>query len=301
VAKLWGAADETEQQLHLLPPMTPAAGSHDLHGIPATLFLALAARALAPIEAPELGFADPKAEQILRTLDIDPRRFALNANEVRAVVLRSQWFTQTTRRFFQLHPQALCINLACGLNASFEQVAEAEGDRFGWIDLDLPEVIAIRRRFFVETAQRRTIEGDVTNPSLFSTLPWDPGEPALIVAEGLFYYLETAQVEGFFRVLAEAADARRAHVEIAFDYASPLAAWIVGRRPAHRQLGTACAWTLRRPGDLRRIDARLEVVEDSDVFLGAMGRGARQVNAIYRLITGGGLGGCAHLRRAPRP
>jgi hypothetical protein len=28
-----------------------------------------------------------------------------------------------------------------------------------------------------------------------------------------------------------------------------------------------------------------------------MGTGARQVDAFYRLVTGSGLGGCAHLRR----
>ncbi len=279
--------------------MRLSARTHDLHGVPATLFVALAARALAPIEAPELGLAEHQAAQILRRLEIDPRQFALNANEVRAVALRSQWFAQTTRKFFERYPHGLCVNVGCGLNASFEQVAEAGGGRFTWIDLDLPEVIAIRRQFFVETERRRIIEGDITDASLFSTLPWAPGEPALILAEGLLYYLKPAQVEAFLSVQADAADARCANVEIAFDYVSPLGAWIVGQRPAHRQLGTAYAWTLRRPNDLIRIDRRLEVVEDTNVFMGAMGPGARQVNTICRVITGGELGGCAHLRRTP--
>jgi O-methyltransferase involved in polyketide biosynthesis len=279
--------------------MTFAPRTHDLRGIPATLFLTLAARALAPIEAPELGLADSKADEILARLEIDPRQFALNANEVRAVVLRSQWFAQTTRRFFERYPEGLCINVGCGLTASFEQVAEAGGGSFSWIDLDLPEVIAIRRRFFVETERRRIIEGDITKSSLFSMLPWSNSQPALIVAEGLLYYLKPARVEAFLRAQAEAADSRRAQIEIAFDYVSRLGAWIVGRRPAHRQLGTAYSWTLRRPSDLLRIDPRLEVVEDTNAFMRAMGPGVRQVNAICRLVTGGELGGCAHLRRSP--
>ncbi|HYR79006.1 MAG TPA: class I SAM-dependent methyltransferase [Candidatus Dormibacteraeota bacterium] len=281
--------------------MTFAPRTHDLHGIPATLFLTLAARALAPIEAPELGLADHKAEQILARLEIDPRQFALNANEMRAVVLRSQWFAQTTRSFFERYPEGLCINVGCGLNASFEQVADAGGGRFTWIDLDLPEVIAIRRQFFVETARRRIIEGDITKSGLFSTLPWGNGQPALIIAEGLLYYLKPAQVEAFLGALAEASDSRRAQIEIAFDYVSRLGAWIVGRRPAHQQLGTAYAWTLRRPGDLLRRDPRLELVEDTNVFMRAMGPWVQQVNAICRIVTGGELGGCAHLSRSPNP
>jgi len=272
--------------------------THDLHGVPATLFLTLAARALAPIEAPELGLIDRKAEQILARLEIDPRQFELNANEVRAVVLRSQWFAQTTSKFFERYPNGLCINVGCGLTASFEQVADAGG----WIDLDLPEVIAIRRQFFVETPRHRMIEGDITKSSLFSMLPtlgWSTGQPALIVAEGLLYYLKPAQVAAFLGALAEAADLRRAQIEIAFDYVSRLGAWIVGRRPAHHQLGTAYSWKLRRPSDLLRRDPRLEVVEDTNVFMRAMGPWVRQLNAIYRVIIGGQLGGCAHLRRSP--
>jgi O-methyltransferase involved in polyketide biosynthesis len=118
-----------------------------------------------------------------------------------------------------------------------------------------------------------------------------------VVAEGVLYFLQRAQVESLFRAQADAADARRATVEIAFDYASPFGAWIVTRRPAHRQLGTTFAWTVHNPSELRRVDPRLEVVEDSNVFLNAMGTGARQLDALYHLVSGSSLGGCAHLRR----
>ncbi|MFZ0886819.1 MAG: class I SAM-dependent methyltransferase [Candidatus Binataceae bacterium] len=278
---------------------TPAVRAHDLKGVSATLLVVLAARALAPIEAPELGFADPHAEHVLQRLEVDARQFGLKASAVRAVVLRAQWFNRTIRGFFERYPQGLCINIGCGLTPSFEQVADAGGSGFGWIDLDLPEVIELRRRFFADTARRRTMEGDVTDPSLFARLPWAPGEPAIIAAEGLLYYLPPAQVEAFFAAQAHAAGARRAYIEVAFDYASPLGAWMVTRLSAHRRLGTACLWTLRRASDLRRIDPRLEVAEDSNVFLAGMGLGARQLNALYRFVTGGGLGGCAHLRRFP--
>lgn len=278
---------------------TPVASAHDLKGVSATLLIVLAARALAPLKAPQLGFADPHAERVLQGLEVDARQFALRASAVRAVVLRAQWFNRTIRGFFERHPHGLCINLGCGLTASFEQVADAAGGSFGWIDLDLPEVVALRRCFFADTARRRTMERDVTDPGFFASLPWAPGEPAIIVVEGLLYYLKPAQVEAFFAAQADAARARRAYVEIVFDYASALGAWIVTRLSAHRQLGTACSWTLRRASDLQRIDPRLVVAEDSNVFLTGMGLGARQLNALYRFVTGSGLGGCAHLRRFP--
>jgi O-methyltransferase involved in polyketide biosynthesis len=277
--------------------MTLAARVHDLSGVSATMLVTLAAKALAATEAPDLEYAGDRSEQILRELEIDPRRFGLNTNEVRAVLLRSRWFGQTMRSFLQRHPRGLCINLGCGLDASFEELAEAGDGRFTWVDIDLPEVIALRRRFFAETAHRQFIAGDITDSHLFAMLPWDAGRPAIVVAEGVLYFLRRAQVESLLRAQAEAADARHSGVEMAFDYASPFGAWIVARRPAHRQLGTTFFWTLRSPGDLRQVDPRLEVAEDSNVFLQAMGAGARGLDALCRVVTGGGLGGCVRLCR----
>jgi O-methyltransferase involved in polyketide biosynthesis len=271
----------------------------DLPGVSATMLITLAAKMLAATDAPDLKYDHGRSREILRELDVDPRRFNLNPREVRAVVLRSQWFGQTVSRFVERYPDGLCINLGCGLDASFEELETAGDGRFAWIDVDLPTVIAIRRRFYGETARRRIVAGDITNSQLFTSLPWDADRPAIVVAEGVLYFLQRAQVESLIRAQAVAADARGANLEIAFDYASPFGAWIVTRRPAHRQLGTTFSWTVHNPGELRRVDRRLEVVEDSNVFLNAMGTGARQLQALYHLVSGSGLGGCAHLRRTP--
>ena len=280
--------------------MSPAESVSDLTGVPATMLITLAAKVLTATEAPDLQYAAHRSQEILRQLEIDPRRFNLNAREVRAVVLRSQWFGQTVRRFLEGHPDGLCINLGCGLDPSFEELEAAGDSRFAWVDVDLPEVIAIRRQFFAESAHRRIVAGDITDSHLFATLPWEAGRPAIVVAEGVLYFLQRAQVEALFLAQAEAADARRANLEIAFDYASPFGAWIVTRRPAHRQLGTTFSWTVHNPSEVRSVDPRLEVVEDSNVFLNAMGTGARQLDALYHLVSGGSLGGCAHLRRTAR-
>jgi O-methyltransferase involved in polyketide biosynthesis len=281
----------------VLPNMTLAPSVSALPGVSATMLVTLAAKALAATDAPETRYRDRRSTEILRELNVDPRSFNLNPSEVRAVVLRSQWFGQTVRRFLERHPDGLCINLGCGLDASFEDLEEASDGRFTWIDVDLPEVIAIRRRFFVESTRRRIVAGDVTDLGLLASIPWEIGRSAIVVAEGVLFFLQRAQVESLFRAQADAADARRANLEIAFDYASPLGAWIVTRRPAHRQLGTTFSWTVHNPIELRRVDPRLEVVEDSNVFLNAMGTGARQLDALYHLVSGSSLGGCAHLRR----
>ena len=131
-----------------LTNMTLAPSASELTGVSATMLITLAAKVLAATDAPDLQYAAHRSLEILRQLKIDPRRFNLNPREVRAVVLRSQWFAQTVRRFLKSHPDGLCINLGCGLDVSFEELEAIGGGGFTWVDVDLPEVIAIRRQFF---------------------------------------------------------------------------------------------------------------------------------------------------------
>jgi O-methyltransferase involved in polyketide biosynthesis len=267
----------------------------ELEGVSATLLLALAARALAPIDTPDLHFRDPLAERILREMCIDPRRYKLRKLEVRSVVLRAQWFADRQREFFRRHPNALAINFGCGLTASYEQVADTGDARFHWYDLDLEPVIGVRRRYFAETMRRRMLIRDASRDP-FYRIPWVPERPALIVAEGLLYYLRPAEVAAFLQTAVREAAARQSHVEILFDYASAMGARFLERRPAHRQLGTRYDWTMRRSREITAMEPRLEIVEDANLFALAMDPLSLTLNMIHRLIAGGNLGGCMHLR-----
>src|SRR5580700_6546990 len=102
----------------IVPPnMTLAPSVSALPGVSATMLVTLAAKARVVTDAPELHYPHRRSQEILRQLEIDPRSFNLNPSEVRAVVLRSQWFGQTVRRFLNSHPDGVCINLGCGLDA----------------------------------------------------------------------------------------------------------------------------------------------------------------------------------------
>jgi O-methyltransferase involved in polyketide biosynthesis len=270
-----------------------------LEGVSATLLIALAARALAPLDAPDLNFRDPLAEKILREMDIDPRRYQLGKPEVRSMVLRAQWFADKQRAFFQRHPGALALNFGCGLSASYEQVASGNGGgSFTWYDFDLEQVIALRRKYFTDTAHRQMRIGDATRDP-FDEAPWLPGQPALVIAEGLLYYLSPVQVAEFIGAAVRTADLRGAPLEILFDYASALGAGFLARHPAHREFGTSYDWTLRRPGQVGAIEPRLAVIEDANLFVSTTPLAWRAFNALHRMVTGGSLGGCLHLRLAP--
>ncbi|MQA97206.1 MAG: hypothetical protein GEV11_22140 [Streptosporangiales bacterium] len=81
----------------------------------------------------------------------------------------------------------LVLHLGCGLDARAERVG---ADRGRWYDLDLPEVIDLRRRFLTETPGRRMIAASVTDHAWMDVV--DGTGPAMIVAEGLLMYTCTS-------------------------------------------------------------------------------------------------------------
>jgi len=63
-----------------------------------------------------------------------------------------------------------------------------------WYDLDLPEVIAIRKRFFTETPRNHMIASSVLDFHWMDLLPSNKN-PVLFLAEGLLMYLQESEVK----------------------------------------------------------------------------------------------------------
>ena len=55
-------------------------------------------------------------------------------------------FDRYARDFLGRHPDAVVVHIGCGLDSRFERVA-TRNSGVKWYDLDLPDVIALRRRY----------------------------------------------------------------------------------------------------------------------------------------------------------
>jgi O-methyltransferase involved in polyketide biosynthesis len=60
--------------------------------------------------------------------------------------------------FLTAHPGGTVVELGTGLNTRFERVGT---DQAHWIDLDLPDTIELRRRFFADSDRRRMLAASV--------------------------------------------------------------------------------------------------------------------------------------------
>jgi len=109
--------------------------------------------------------------------------------------LQSRKFDQYAIRFMEKYPEALIVSLGCGLDTRFKRV---DNGKVTWIDLDLPEVIKIRKYFIPETERNHFIAESVTDESWITKLHDYKDRPALFIAEGLFMYLQEEEVKNIF-------------------------------------------------------------------------------------------------------
>jgi O-methyltransferase involved in polyketide biosynthesis len=123
---------------------------------------------------------------------------------------------QNTRNFLARNPEAVVVHVGCGLDSRFERV---DNGLVEWYDLDLPEVIEIRRKFIGGEGERyHLLACSAFDTVWLSMVNANRQRPFLFVAEGVFMYFEKEQVKAFVLMLRD----HFPGAELVFDAFSPL-------------------------------------------------------------------------------
>ena len=159
-----------------------------LGAVQQTLFITLAARA-AESQRKHPVLRDPRAVELLRSVDYDAAKYGPGAGGF-VTVLRTAILDFWVRGFLAAHPGGTVVELGTGLNTRFERV---DNGRVHWLDLDLPDTIDLRRKFFADTGRRRMVAASVLDEGWLPEAARSPG-PYFFVADGVLVYLPQDQV-----------------------------------------------------------------------------------------------------------
>jgi O-methyltransferase involved in polyketide biosynthesis len=132
---------------------------------------------------PVLG--DVWAVDVMDRLEFDRRHLRGTSGDRYMVLLRARRIDAWVREWIAANPGGTVLQLACGLDARALRVGAPERGR--WIDTDLPDVVALRRRVLPEPPRYRLLAGSATESDWLEEVPTDA--PVLVVAEGLVEYL----------------------------------------------------------------------------------------------------------------
>jgi O-methyltransferase involved in polyketide biosynthesis len=199
---------------------------------------------------------DPKAVEMVEAIDYDFGRFdggrSLLGATVRTCIL-DVW----VREFLSEHPAGTVVEIGAGLNTRFERV---DNGQVHWIDLDLPDVIDLRGRFFTESDRRRMVAASVLDPGWIAAVQANPG-PYFFAAEAVLVYLNEPQVRQALGLIVGQFPGAR----IALDTAG---GWIIANQHRHDTLKTMQArmtWACDDPRELERWGLGLRLRESRDL------------------------------------
>lgn len=144
---------------------------------------------------------DKVAESLADSLEYDYSRFnGAKLSEVGCVV-RGWYFDQAVKRFIEAHPNAVVVNVGCGLDTRFQRIGDGKTIFY---DMDLPEVIALRRELIPEQPSNPYIEASLLETEWMDDLRQKHPQAAfIIVVEGVLMYFYEKQVQSFMHNVAE--------------------------------------------------------------------------------------------------
>ena len=196
-----------------------------LSGVAETLLITLYIRAMES-QRPDALIKDERAEALVKKISDDgfydfDRMASLHLSEANklVIILRNREFDRYARDFLGRHADAVVVHIRCGLDTRFERV---DNGLVEWYDLDLPEVIELRRKLFGDEGERYHLLGcSVFEEAWLETLSAYRQRPFLFLAEGVFMYFEGAQVKSLVLRLFD----RFPGSELVFDSYSPIHVW----------------------------------------------------------------------------
>lgn len=213
----------------------------DLGEVQETLLIPLYARACdAASRRPLLD--DRRARELVDGIDYDFTRFG--GTSLSGSVFRSSIFDGWAARFLREHPAGTVVELGTGLNTRFDRL---DNGQVRWLDLDLPDAIALRRKFFRDSRRCTMLAASVLDTEWFDVVAASP-PPYLFLSEAVFLYLGDEEVR---RVLTQLSR-RFPGSLIAFDTAGQR---MVSGQDRNRSLAQVCArlqWICDDPRDIER-------------------------------------------------
>lgn len=143
---------------------------------------------------------DEKAVAIIRKLDIDTEKLDKFISH-EGVIARTILFDETVKKLLRKYPDALCINIGCGLDDRFTRV---DNGKIQWFNVDLPDSIAMRKQFFHETEREHMLAADILRAGWTERMP--KNKVVIVIAEGLFMYFSKEQVKTLLNSMTDSFD-----------------------------------------------------------------------------------------------
>ncbi len=224
---------------------------------------------------------DPWAEEAMRHIDYDISK------QMKGVASWSMWrdigptiiatraatFDQLTTRYLADHPDAVVLQVGCGMDSRAFRVDPPASVQ--WFDVDYLDVIDLRRQLFPERDAYHLIGASLEDLRWLDEVPRD--RPGLLIAEGVLHYLSETEV----KALLNAVVAHFPGGQMIFDICNSM----IVKRAGSNVGGTGATYKcgLDDPHDIKQLEPKLELIKEFSMHeLVGFSRFPLWVRALFR-------------------
>lgn len=229
-----------------------------LSGVPETLLITLYLRAMES-QRPDALIHDQAAVALVDRMSYDfdrIRQIPLNEGNKLVIILRNREFDRYTQDFLARHPKAAVVHMACGLDSRFERVDNGQVE---WYDLDLPDVIELRRKLLGSDGERYHLVGcSALDEAWLEAVEAHRRRPLLFLAEGLSMYLEEPQNKSLVRMLQD----HFPGAELIFDAYSPVHLRVHNLQTQGSKLSMRAHWGIWHGQEIEKWGAGIRLLDE---------------------------------------
>jgi O-methyltransferase involved in polyketide biosynthesis len=185
----------------------------ELGDVQRTLFMPVWARAVETQKSNPI-LIDNTAVKIIDAIDYDFSPMTQNVPELSQIswIARCLRFDRIVMEFIKKHPKGTIVNIGCGLDTSFERI---NNRAILWYDLDLPDVINLKKNFISESNNRKFISSSFLDTKWFDDILIR--DKVMFISTGVFVYFDESAIKEFIIKVAD----RFSETELFFDVTSP--------------------------------------------------------------------------------
>ncbi|NLC69300.1 MAG: class I SAM-dependent methyltransferase [Clostridiaceae bacterium] len=218
--------------------------SNNMPPVSETLLIPLVARAKEMARNNPI-ISDKKSMEIISKIDTTGKVIDGGEISTHGILARTKIIDDEVKNILSKNPDTTIINLGAGLDT---RICRVYNGILKWYDLDLPEVISIRRQFFTENERIRFISKSVLDAAWVNEINTSESSNIVIIAEGLLMYFTEENVAFVLDILSK----HFAGAHMFFD--------VVHTFFINKKISSTFLWGIEQAKDIEKLNARVKLI-----------------------------------------
>jgi O-methyltransferase involved in polyketide biosynthesis len=183
-----------------------------------------------------------------------------NAHDAKARALTARSFDSIAGSFIANHPGCTVINLACGFDTRFWRI---ENEKCKYVELDLPEVIELKRELLKDQLGYDLIGCSVLDTAWIDQVTSTGNSNFLLLAEALFYYLPKPDATSLLQEIARRFNRSQLVLDIVpVKYTRGIMKWIIDLHSRAWGLDVSFVFGISNPRQIESYGNGFKVIGD---------------------------------------